>query len=190
MRPYEGDPIQAGNLAVCGGGTAANETAWPGSRPLPYLRPVSDSHADGAWCGTAPGAAWTRSITQSQLATVLAPFGVGAPISSIEPGARDSGGRPREFILHGAYGECRVASSELRSVINRALGGDTLLSADFEAASNGEMMVFAGRGYGHGVGLCQWGANAIAAAGSTAAEVLEHYYPGATIALMSGDVAR
>ena len=187
---YEGEPIQAVYHAVCGGRTAANETAWPGARPLPYLRPVSDSNGDGTWCGTAPGAAWTRSITQSQLATVLARFGVGAPISSIEPAARDAGGRPREFILHGAYGECRVGSSELRSIMNRALGGDTLPSADFEAAANGEMMVFAGRGYGHGVGLCQWGANAMAAAGSTAAEVLQHYYSGATIALMSGEVAR
>jgi len=187
---YEGEPIHAVYHAVCGGRTAANETAWPGTRPLPYLRPVSDSNGDGAWCETAPGAAWTRSITQSQLATVLAPFGVGAPISSIEPAARDSGGRPREFILHGAHGEYRVSSSELRSVMNRALGGDTLPSADFDAAPNGEMMVFAGRGYGHGVGLCQWGANAIAAAGSMAEEVLQHYYPGATIAPMSGEAAR
>ena len=38
-----------------------------------------------------------------------------------------------------------------------------------------------GRGYGHGVGLCQWGARGMARAGHTWQEILQHYYPGALV---------
>jgi len=45
-----------------------------------------------------------------------------------------------------------------------------------------------GRGYGHGVGLSQWGARSMAAAGADAATILGHYYPGTTVGTMAGEV--
>jgi stage II sporulation protein D len=74
-----------------------------------------------------------------------------------------------------------IVAGVLRAAANNALGWDTIPSADFEAAPNGDSMVFAGRGNGHGVGLCQWGANAMAKAGKTAEEILKHYYQGVRI---------
>jgi len=73
--------------------------------------------------------------------------------------------------------------------VNRALGATTLPSADFTAAPNGDSFVFAGRGSGHGVGLCQWGANAMAKAGHTATQILAHYYQETTVEPISAEIA-
>ena len=47
--------------------------------------------------------------------------------------------------------------------------------------ADGDFLVFTGRGWGHGVGMCQWGAKGMADAGKTCAEILDQYYPGAKI---------
>lgn len=183
---YEGQPIQAVYHCACGGRTAASDTAWPGSRSLPYLRSVSDSDGGTPWCIDAPDAVWSREIEQTRFASALARYGVQAPISAIEVVARDEGGRPREIALRGPCGEWRLAPALIRDALNAALGPGTLPSADFEAGPNGLSIVFAGHGSGHGVGLCQWGANARAKAGQTAEEILAHYYPGTVVQRAGG----
>lgn len=186
---YQGKPIHAVYHDCCGGRTAGNETAWSGSQPLPYLRPVPDVEGGAALCVHSPRAVWTRQIPQLSLASALAQFGVRAPISAIEAGPRDENGRPKEFRISGPQGEVTILAGALRAAANSALGWNTLPSADFTAAPNGDSIVFAGRGSGHGVGLCQWGANAMAKAGRTAAEILAHYYAGTRVEPMSDEVA-
>jgi len=63
-----------------------------------------------------------------------------------------------------------------------ALGGRGLSSPNFSVEEKGGVLLFSGRGHGHGVGLCQWGARGLALEGRTAEQILEHYYPGASIA--------
>ena len=67
-----------------------------------------------------------------------------------------------------------VKGTQLRS----ALG---LRSACFTWEVQGDTMVFSVTGYGHGVGLSQYGANAMAAAGADYREILTHYYTGVTV---------
>ena len=62
----------------------------------------------------------------------------------------------------------------------RILGYDTLKSTLFAVAVDGEWARFSGRGYGHGVGMCQWGAKGMAEQGYTARQILEFFYPGTT----------
>jgi stage II sporulation protein D len=56
-----------------------------------------------------------------------------------------------------------------------------LPSVFFEPALEGNEVVFSGRGLGHGVGLCQWGAKEIARHGFDFKSILSHYYPGTTL---------
>ena len=56
-----------------------------------------------------------------------------------------------------------------------------LRSANFSVTADGEAITFSVTGYGHGVGMSQYGANAMARAGSTWQEILTHYYTGVTI---------
>jgi stage II sporulation protein D len=178
---YEGKPIHAVYHDCCGGRTAGNETAWQGSAPLPYLRPVSDCEGGSPLCGQSPNATWTRQVSQAKLGAALARFGVQGAVTGIEAAHCDENGRPQEYRVRSQAGEVAIAAGVLRSAVNAALGWDTLPSADFQAAMNGDAIVFAGRGNGHGVGLCQWGANAMARKGKTAEEILKRYYSGVMI---------
>jgi stage II sporulation protein D len=183
---YEGKPIHAVYHDACGGRTAGNETAWPGSVPLPYLRPVVDGEGEQAWCARSPRAVWTRQVSQQKLGNALARFGVQGPVTAVEAAECDQNGRPNQYRVRSAGGEWVILAGALRSAVNAGLGWDTLPSADFTAAPNGYSIVFAGRGNGHGVGLCQWGANEMAKAGKTAEEILKHYYQGVTVQRIYG----
>lgn len=65
--------------------------------------------------------------------------------------------------------------------IRRILGYDKIKSTLFSVKKEGFEMVFTGRGNGHGVGMCQWGARAMASSGKSFLHILNHYYPGAII---------
>jgi SpoIID/LytB domain protein len=64
--------------------------------------------------------------------------------------------------------------------IRRALSRSHLYSSAFEVERDGSTFVLLGKGWGHGVGLCQIGAAVMANRGKTYREILTHYYPGTT----------
>ena len=68
--------------------------------------------------------------------------------------------------------------------LRRLVGYDTLKSTLFAVAVEGPVARFAGRGYGHGVGLDQWSAKTMADQGYDAHQILEYYYPGAVLATL------
>jgi stage II sporulation protein D len=77
-----------------------------------------------------------------------------------------------------------VRGEELRAVLTKAFGPKSVRSTRFEVTKSGQRFVFAGQGYGHGVGLCQAGAYAWLKAGAKPAQVLARYYPGTTLIVM------
>jgi stage II sporulation protein D len=85
-----------------------------------------------------------------------------------------------------------VVRSEAGSVKSIAVGGETvsgreirallgLNSANFTVTAGESKFIFTTVGYGHGVGMSQYGANYMAKTGSTYIEILEHYYSGVTV---------
>jgi stage II sporulation protein D len=178
---YDGKPIDAVYHDSCGGMTASNEEVWSGP-PIPYLRSVPDQIDGAPACARGPHATWTSKASQRAVAAALADHGVAAPLRAITPQACQDGERAKGYTFVAEDGrEWVLCAAEVRTLVNRTLGAETLLSADFTAAIDGDTITFTGRGAGHGVGLCQWGANGLAAAGRTAAEILTHYYTGATV---------
>jgi stage II sporulation protein D len=91
-----------------------------------------------------------------------------------------------ELRIRALRGTYTVRGNDARSVL-RTGAGELLPSAYFsvsaEPASGGSIarLVIRGNGYGHGVGMCQWGAIGRARAGQSAREILRTYYPGTTI---------
>lgn len=77
--------------------------------------------------------------------------------------------------------DLRADNEADRLEIGRRLGWNTLPSSAFIATSRGEQMILEGRGQGHGIGLCQAGAKAMAQEGAMFSEILQHYYPNTTI---------
>lgn len=90
---------------------------------------------------------------------------------------RSPSGRVMEVVLKGGNRVVRLKGNEFRLT----LGSTRLKSLKFRLAKEGRELVFFGEGYGHGVGLSQWGAKRMAEAGLGYKEILSFYYPGTVL---------
>jgi len=178
---FEGKPINAVYHDTCGGYTAGNEEVWAGGSPVPYLRPVPDTCGVPALCAASPRARWTRRIPQEQVVAALSGTGVAGRLTLIAPEGCEDGTRPDRYRITTESGAWVVRAATMRDLLNRTSGAQTLLSPYFIALLEGDSVAITGWGNGHGVGLCQWGANALAKSGMTAAEILAHYYSGTRV---------
>ena len=173
---YNGHLIEAVYFSSSGGHTANNEDVWDASEDLPYLRGRSDPYDS-----VSPHHTWQSTANR---ATVL---------HGLE---RRFGGAVRGFFLGDTAHDGRLLTLELlrpngsreavqanafRLAVNQAVGREVLRSTWFDARRSGNSYVFSGRGYGHGVGMSQWGAHGMARAGRSYQDILSFYYQGATL---------
>jgi stage II sporulation protein D len=108
------------------------------------------------------------------VAAALANWGI-TSVTSIQIEGVDGAGYAEDVLINGTV---RMRAYSFRS----ALGPNLLRSTAFGVEAQGDAFKFSGRGWGHGVGLCQWGARGMAREGRGWQEILMHYYPGAEIA--------
>jgi stage II sporulation protein D len=71
-----------------------------------------------------------------------------------------------------------IRGDQFRAVVTRTFGARALASTRFSVRRDQNELVFTGRGFGHGVGLCQAGAVRLAGDGQSVVEILSHYFPG------------
>lgn len=161
---YNRRPINAVFHATCEGKTELPEEIWEGS--YPYLRSVEcNSH-------NAPYENWRRKFRLSGLEKALKIREIkNITISSYTATGRVS----RLKILSGndSVG-IEIRAEELR----RRIGYKKLPSTDFYVKRSGKDIIFTGKGFGHGVGLSQWGALEMAKKGKDYRDILAHFYPG------------
>ena len=169
----------------CGGMTEDAGAVWPALRGVSYLR----SHAD-PYCVRRDGAAWHAEVTVRELLTIARGEGwrLPAAITGARVAERSGSHRAERIVFQGVGGETgAVSASALRFGIGRALGWGRVRSDAYDLAVRGGVLVFDGRGHGHGVGLCQAGATEMAAEGKQAREILQFYFPGTQVRLTAGD---
>ncbi len=162
---------------------------YPGDRIRVFVRggaAVGLVHAPAPAAGTYERESawihWTRRFTGAELATKLRerdPSRKAALVRKVEVLARGVSGRAVRVRLATDVGPVTLAGLEIRF----ALGLPETLFTVVSGREPGGMPVFTfyGRGWGHGVGLCQNGAFGMALAGKTYAEILARYYPGTTL---------
>ncbi len=156
---YELAPIEAYFHASCGGRTESGLDAL--QRDLPYLKPVS------CGCGKLSNTRWAVTLPESELYAALG-SGQGAELRIV---ARSSTGRARRLQL----GPSRVVDAVS---FRERMGYTRVKSLSFQIESSRHAVKLTGRGYGHGAGLCQWGAKVYAEEGWDFEQILFHYYPG------------
>jgi stage II sporulation protein D len=158
--------------STCGGNTEDAKVLW--DVDLPVLKGVSCPY-----CAGSPHYSWNAEIPLTALAAKLRKAGVKVTtVKGIEIIDTDASGRVRDIALILPREErVSVSAKDFRNI----LGPDIVKSARFAASMHGTAVGLSGTGWGHGVGLCQWGAYFMAKSGYSAAEILAFYYPGSKI---------
>ena len=187
---FEGRPIRAYYHSTCGGRTAAIEEVLD-REPAPYLQSVADQGPAGSdYCAASPryrwNVVWSPAELDSASRTGLAThFGTSAsdlgPVEGLEIVRMTPSGRVQDLAFRGAGMDLVLSRLDIRRALMHE--GQILNSTDFSVTEREDGLVeLNGRGYGHGAGMCQWGAIGRARAGQGFEEILNTYYPGAVLA--------
>ena len=151
-----------------GGRTENSEDVFVSA--VPYLRSVDSPYEDNATHQNEITRIPVSEFVQTINASIEGASVTEEDVRGIQITARSSGDRAQSVQI----GAVTVSGKELRSLFD-------LSSANFEVSVEADQVVFVSNGYGHGVGLSQYGANGMAEEGFTYQEILEHYYTGTEI---------
>jgi stage II sporulation protein D len=175
---YRGQPALTYYTRDCGGFIEDVRSVWP-EENAPYLKSKPDSS-----CGRGTESPWHWEINGRELAEVLRRSELRAPsrIERITVVERAPGsGRAKVVALMGGGESVRISASSLRFAVGRAFGFNSIASDQYKVGVAGERLVFDGLGSGHGVGLCQHGADQMGSQGRSYRDILAFYFPGTTI---------
>lgn len=160
---YNNEVILAAFHSSSGGHTENVEDIW--TSPLPYLRAVVD------YDHQSPVFEWQQVIPVSRIKSLVA--GVGK-IKGLQPAQMTPQGRVVTMKVTGDRGSATVSGKKLRKALD-------LRSTLFRVSTDGNNLRVRGRGFGHGLGLSQWGAYYLAKQGVNYHQILVHYYQNASL---------
>jgi stage II sporulation protein D len=152
----------------CGGRTTRADYQWK-IESHPSLKGVECN-----FCRGTRHERWKAEIPAAEMEQLLRKKGHAVSgLQSVTPKDVDISGRPRFFALRHSGGDLTVPANDFRL----AIGPDRLKSTRVKVGRVGDKIVFEGSGWGHGVGLCQYGAKNLAVLGYRYADILRYYYP-------------
>jgi stage II sporulation protein D len=163
---YQMDPIEAFFHSSCGGRTESGFEAL--GRDRPYLQPVDCA------CATEARTRWNEAFGPGDFKPLV------NEVRDMKVLERTPTGRVKRVALATPRGKKVATGADLR----RALGYMKLRSLSFEVKAAKGKITVSGQGFGHGAGMCQWGAKAYAEKGWDYKRILEHYYSGAELRRM------
>ena len=169
---YEGKLAKVFYHSISGGITEDVTDVW-GGEGNNYLKSIKcDFDKD------APNYQWETEIDAVDLEMLLSRNGIKVDgILSIEPVSFTSSGRVSELQIRHKNGIEKISGVNFRKII----GYETIRSTLFRIKEGEGSFIFYGKGSGHGVGLCQWGAKGMAEKGYSYIDILKYYYPGIEI---------
>jgi stage II sporulation protein D len=120
---------------------------------------------------------WEVRLTPAEVARAVARYGSVGAVREVKPLRLGVSGRVVEAMIVGSEGELPLKGLQVRWGLGLR---ENLFVIDRERASDGSVsrFIFTGKGWGHGVGLCQVGASGMAVQGATYDQILAHYYRG------------
>jgi stage II sporulation protein D len=169
---YGSSPIMAFFHSNCGGRTSSAKEVW--GQDKPYLTSVPCSYGNNG-----NHFRWTAQIPVAELVRNLRKAGLNiSDIVQIRDLSRDESQRITQVGIMDSDGRLKTIKGTL---FRLAAGPDIIRSTHFNASIEGNKISFSGKGWGHGVGLCQDGAFGMATKGYNAFEILRYYYHGIMI---------
>ena len=170
---WQGEPIYAWFHAHSGGRTATAEEGLSYQKEAPYAQSVESAESEEA---PPDDAEWRAEFTERQVIAAAADVGVKLKdgIREVAPGAKGESGRLKTLRINGS----EVPANEFRIAIGSTDMKSTLIT-DLQWADG--RLTLSGKGYGHGVGMSQWGAYALAQHGKDADEIINMYFKNVNI---------
>jgi len=168
---FEGDIFPAYYHATCAGHTEDASLLW--NNDIPPLKGVACNY-----CKNSPHFKWHTVLSTREVEEALAgsEYKIKA-IKDILIDGEDRSGRIINLKLVSDEKNIKVPAKDFRNII----GPNILRSTNFKVKVIENDVVFEGFGWGHGVGLCQWGAYFMAKEGHTYQQILKYYYPGSKV---------
>jgi SpoIID/LytB domain protein len=166
---YAGKPITAFFHSASGGYTEAPDQVW--GRAVPYLKAVAD------FDDNSPHFSWIRKLSADEVEKAFADVG---KLQSIVVTSRSPSNRVKTATITGSTGSKQISGDAIRLALK-------LPSSNFNIGYEENTYSFAGRGFGHGMGMSQYGARALAEQGYNAAQILAYYYKDVTVEYVSGN---
>jgi len=161
---YAENLAQVYYCASSGGYTASSASVW--GSDFPYLKASTDPYSTDD-----PYNSWTLVLSSAKFLRAL---NLSGTLKNVEVLSRDESNRVQDLKISLQSKDYKTTGKKLRD----ALGSDRLRSTFFEVRMENEMVIFTGSGWGHGVGLSQWGAKKMAEQGYTYDQILKFYFPG------------
>ncbi len=169
---HKGKIIDSVFHATCGGHTEEAKNVWLGSKE-PYLKSISCT-----FCKNSPYYEWEERIKERNLRNILEEKGLNlSKIKEIELTEKSPSGRAIKIAIKHRKATQPLIANNFRLF----LGSDLMRSTLITVSKEKNEFIFKGRGWGHGVGMCQWGARGMAEKGKHYREILKHYYSGVKI---------
>lgn len=181
---YDGQPALIYYHSTCGGYTEASENVFT-KDAVPYLISIRDG--DEPYCKISPRFQWEEIYEKEEIITRLKNYSLldnvnyklkdisitnkfeSERVSELEIKVIDSDSNEKSLVIRG---------NEIRSILRTSDNKNILWSTLFNLSLKSNSVVLTGYGFGHGVGLCQWGAIALSRKDWNYKEILQHYYPG------------
>lgn len=189
---YKNRPIDAKYSSTCGGVTADARELWT-NKKIPYLTPVIDAKSflifkGKTFCSASRYSNWTINYSKEELFKILkknlqkltgkSENDIG-DIKSVVITKRGPSRRVIEMIVYSGAGEFRIEKNNVRMLLkNDTEPSKSLPSTLFTMETQGNKIKIIGKGYGHGAGMCQYGAMGMAEKGYNYKDILKHYYRG------------
>jgi stage II sporulation protein D len=169
---YKGNIFPTYFHATCAGATEDASELWDINLPV-----LKGAKCD--FCYRSPHYRWENFITQRELKKKLSAAGYNdiGKILAIIPAEKNASGRIKILSIISDRGKLKILAKDFRHIFNPQI----IRSTNFEVEVEPDGALFRGYGWGHGVGLCQWGAYFMALKGTRAEEILKFYYPGTEI---------
>ena len=174
---WNGKPAQTFFSSDNGGWTASANEVWGMNLPYSVAQPDPFSKS--------PKSTWQIKVPWSRVSSIASAYARVGTLSDVKVNSYSNSGRPLELTLTGSGGKAVVKGAEAGGFV-KSLGG---YSTRVAFGSNPDGLVMAGAGYGHGVGLSQYGALGMAGAGYDYLYIMGFYFPKARIGqyVIAGD---
>lgn len=195
---HGGEVVRAYYHSTCGDRAASAVSVWGGaSTGEPYNEvPPLQATSRACACEASPLHRWEVTRSSDDVVARLRawgesrshPVGRVRDVRSISVATTNAVGRPERYRVASSQGTFELSGEELRRALNTDVSGypsvtreTRIPSNDFEAVVSSGRVRLGGAGFGHGVGLCQWGAEGLSRRGMGWRQIVLNYYPGASL---------